>query len=235
VRNYNKKYILFYYMDNTNNISQSIFQDSTPDYSMGDSSSTSSSGGFFSGMSITTLLLIILILAFLGFNIFVYLAQGTQTIADIFGPLVKMVFGTTLAVTGEVVDVSAEGAKKVVGGTANVIEKGLTAIQDITPNATIAPSKVKGEPVSQEPPIQQQDLSTLNRALNNAKNQQPVENDYQAYEASTSVHSAGKSGWCYIGQDRGFRSCAQVGANDTCMSGDIFPTHEICMNPNLRH
>ena len=223
-------------MDNTNNVSQSIFQDSTPSYSMGDTSSSSNSG-FFSGianMSITTWLLIILILAFLGFNIFVYLAQGTQAVADIFGPLVKTIFGTTLAVTGEVIDVSAEGAKKVVGGTADVIEKGLTKIQEITPNASVAQSKVKGEPVSQQPTIQQQDQSTLNKALNTAKTQQTQQQDYQAYEASTSVHNAGKAGWCYIGQDRGFRSCAQVGVNDTCMSGDIFPTQEICMNPNLR-
>jgi hypothetical protein len=224
-------------MDNTNDLSQSIFQpSSTPAYSMEDTSSSSS--GVFDGitnMSTTTWILIILILAFLGFNVFVYLAQGTQAVADIFGPLVKMVFGTTLAVTGEVVDVSAEGAKKVVGGTADVIEKGLTAIQDITPNASVSSSKVKGEPVSQQPIVQQQDQSTLNKALNTAKSQQSQNQDYQAYEASTSVHNAGKAGWCYIGQDRGFRSCAQVGVNDTCMSGDIFPTHEICMNPNLRH
>jgi hypothetical protein len=221
-------------MDNTNDL---IFQPSSSSVSYIGDTSSSSSTGFFDGitnMSATTWILIILILAFLGFNIFVYLAQGTQAVADIFGPLVKTVFGTTLAVTGEVVDVSAEGAKKVVGGTANVIEKGLTAIQDITPNASIAQSKVKGEPVSQQPNVQKQDQSTLNKALNTARIQQPAEKDYQAYEATTSVHSAGKAGWCYIGQDRGFRSCAQVGANDTCMSGDIFPTHEICMNPNLR-
>lgn len=228
-------------MDNTNDLSQSLFQPSTTQsvYSIGDTSSSSStSTGFFDGitnMSSITWILIVLILAFLGFNIFVYLAQGTQAVADIFGPLVKTVFGTTLAVTGEVVDVSAEGAKKVVGGTANVIEKGLTAIQDITPNASVASSKVKGEPVSQQSNVKNQDQSTLNKALNTARTQQHDKKDYQAYEASTSVHSAGKSGWCYIGQDRGFRSCAQVGENDACMSGDIFPTHEICMNPNLRH
>jgi len=46
--------------------------------------------------------------------------------------------------------------------------------------------------------------------------------------------SGSKSGYCYIGEDRGFRSCIQVGANDTCMSGDIFPTLDVCVNPNLR-
>lgn len=44
-----------------------------------------------------------------------------------------------------------------------------------------------------------------------------------------------KSGYCYIGEDRGFRSCVKVSEHDTCMSGDIFPTRDICINPNLRH
>ena len=43
-----------------------------------------------------------------------------------------------------------------------------------------------------------------------------------------------KSGYCYIGEDRGFRSCIKVGEGDKCMSGDIFPSKEICINPNLR-
>ena len=58
--------------------------------------------------------------------------------------------------------------------------------------------------------------------------------DYQALEASSSVHSAGKAGWCFVGEDRGFRSCALVNENDKCMSGDIFPSQELCINPNLR-
>jgi hypothetical protein len=43
-----------------------------------------------------------------------------------------------------------------------------------------------------------------------------------------------KSGFCYIGEDRGFRRCIKVGEGDKCMSGDIFPTDEICVNPSLR-
>jgi len=59
--------------------------------------------------------------------------------------------------------------------------------------------------------------------------------DYQADESTSSIQNgAPKAGWCYIGEDRGFRSCAEVGVNDTCMSGDIFPTQQICVNPSLR-
>ena len=37
-----------------------------------------------------------------------------------------------------------------------------------------------------------------------------------------------------IGEDRGFRSCIKVNQADMCMSGDIFPSQAICVNPNLR-
>ena len=43
-----------------------------------------------------------------------------------------------------------------------------------------------------------------------------------------------KSGYCFVGEDKGFRSCIEVGEGDICMSGDIFPTQAICINPNLR-
>lgn len=54
---------------------------------------------------------------------------------------------------------------------------------------------------------------------------------------STSVtqkHQAGKAGYCYIGEDRGFRSCVKVEAGDKCMSGQVFSHPEICANPTLR-
>jgi hypothetical protein len=214
-------------MDN-NNLSQTILQSSEASFPY----SSSNNGGFFDSLknvNATTWVLIILILAFLGFNIFVYLAQGTKTITDIFGPLIQKIFGTTISITGQAVDVSAEGAKAVVAGTANVLESGLTAIQDITPNK--APSTVGGQTISQ-PQVNNTQQSTLNKALNDSQTQQT---DYQAHEAASSLGDrTGQVGWCYVGDDRGFRSCAQVGANDICMSGEIFPSHEICMNPSLR-
>jgi hypothetical protein len=227
-----------------------------------DFSSYSNDSSFFDNfknMNSSTWIIIILVLAFLGFNIFIYLADITQVIVDILNPLLGNIFKTTAVVTGETVDVAAEGAKAVVGGTkvvvnktADAIETGLTAIQDITPNVSsnpnmpsrdispnVASSNMKGQSVSQPQAdiYSQGDQSTLNKALNTRQMQQPQNEIYQAYEASSSVHSAGKSGkagWCFIGEDRGFRSCAPVGVSDMCMSGDIFPTHEICMNPNLR-
>ena len=45
---------------------------------------------------------------------------------------------------------------------------------------------------------------------------------------------SGKTGYCFIGEDKGFRTCVNVTEDDECMSGDIFPSREICMNPSLR-
>jgi hypothetical protein len=54
---------------------------------------------------------------------------------------------------------------------------------------------------------------------------------------STSVtqkHQSGKGGYCYIGEDRGFRSCVKVEASDKCMSGEVYSRHDVCIDPTLR-
>jgi len=222
---------------NSNSLTDSILQpslsSSSPIQSSVSSSGSSlgSDGGFFDNLkniNLTTWLLIVLILAFLGFNIFVYLAKGTQDITNFFAPLIEKIFGTTVAVTGQAIDVSAEGAKAVVSGTASAVNAGLTAVQDITPNS--AQSSMKSQPLTGATGTQGNvnANNSLHNALNNAK--VPEENqDYSPHEASSS-----KAGWCFIGEDRGYRSCAEVGVNDKCMSGDIFPSQELCINPNLR-
>ena len=222
-------------MENSNSLTSTILQPnnvSIPITNTSSSWSADSSGFFdsFKSISLTTWLIIVLILAFLGFNIFVYLAKGTQDITHFIAPIMQKIFGTTVAVTGQTVDVAAEGAKAVVSGTAGTVNTGLTAVQNITPNK--APSSIPSQNV--QGTIPQKDITsnnTLNKALNSSQSQQ--ENSYEANEASSSVNT-GKSGWCFIGDDRGYRSCSQVGVDDKCMSGDIFPSQEICINPNLR-
>lgn len=50
----------------------------------------------------------------------------------------------------------------------------------------------------------------------------------------TQKHQSSKAGFCYIGEDRGFRSCVPVEAGDKCMSGQVFSRQDICVNPTLR-
>ena len=191
------------------------------------------------------------IAAVLGFNVFYYLAKGTQTFSDIFGPIIKyfteLIASTTALITKQIVNVSATGTKAGVDVAAGTITGGINAIGDTTKQISGADSSKQtatNQPVSRSPDTTD---NLQNNALNNALNKtsynqgQPQNTDqvesYHADEASSSIQaskSSGKSGWCYIGEDRGFRSCIQIGEADKCMSGDIFPTNEICVNPNLR-
>jgi hypothetical protein len=220
-------------MDNSTGMSSSEpYIPSLNTNSISSSSITESSGilDTLKNMGAVTWFLIILILAFLGFNIFSYLAEGTQEVTDFLKPLTDKIFGTAAVVTSDTINVAAEGAKAVVGGTAAVATSGLNAVQDVAPNAATIKAQAIEENV---PPSSIVADSTLNKALDSA--QPSGGEDYEPQEASSSVHSsAGKAGWCYVGNDRGFRTCAEVGVNDKCMSGDIFPSQQICVNPNLR-
>ena len=178
----------------------------------------------FSQTTWTTWVIVILVLAFLGFNIFIYLAKGTQVFSNFFGPIISNLsglFGNTAAdATKQIVNVSATGTKVGVDVVAGTVTTGINTTQEVASST----------------PVQIQD-NALTDALNQASTQVQDDESYHADEASSSIQaskSSSKSGWCYIGEDRGFRSCIQVGASDKCMSGSIFPTQEICVNPNLR-
>jgi hypothetical protein len=207
--------------------------------------------GLFSSFDWRVWLFIVFILAFLGVNIFVYLAEGTQTITDILAPITTYLgnlFGGTLVdATKQAVNVSATGAKAGVDIAAGTVTTGLDVAQQTASGvkgATSSTTNQNNETVSTATPDYTSSTNALNAALNSAtssvKQTGGTNLDTPTYEADDSYSSiqasktAGKAGWCFIGEERGYRSCSQVGENDKCMSGDIFPSQEICVNPNLR-
>jgi hypothetical protein len=45
--------------------------------------------------------------------------------------------------------------------------------------------------------------------------------------------TSGNSNWCLVGEYQGRRGCIEIGENDKCMSGQIFPSQHTCLNPNF--
>lgn len=234
-------------MDNTN----SILNANTDQFSRFQSEGSSSSWfvDSFNNLTVLSWIIIVLVLAFLGFNIFSYLAYGTQELADFFGPLTAQVLGMFAFLTGRTLEVAAEGTQNVVNATAvgstaiidasaEVIDDGLDKVQDVARNvqAISQDPKFKIKPMDINiPEIDVMANNTLNKALNTSAQTRQYDHAYVADESQSKIQrGGGKSGWCFIGEDRGFRSCVEVGPNDQCMSGDIFPTMDICVNPNLR-
>jgi hypothetical protein len=199
-------------------------------------------------------------LAFLGVNLVAYLAEGTQIFADITVPLTAWfarVFGTAaLETTSQTVKASSAGAKDAIDIAADTTLAGVGAIQQttgLTPgnkpplqNANLRQYADTnqmtginaGKRVGQHVSTLDEEIGTmdsLTKALQNSA--QSMATDAAAYYAddtTSSVQARAKAGWCLIGEEKATRNCIEVGQNDQCMSGDIFPTHEVCVNPRLR-
>ena len=55
------------------------------------------------------------------------------------------------------------------------------------------------------------------------------------FTKSNNNHLRGNDGYCFIGKNSNdVRVCSRVYKNNKCMSGDIFPSLRICMDPTLR-
>jgi hypothetical protein len=197
-------------------------------------------------------LLIVLLLALIGFNVFTYLDDITEWFGDTFGAPFRAVarwLGYAAADTVKTtVDVTTEGAKSAVDIAAGAATSGIDVLQQTigskgasadhanahadkrNNNNNHKGTGTRTNDNNERPSSEvETESSSLETALSHAKKKAPQPDD-----ATSRIQRTGKSGYCYIGEDRGFRSCIKVGEQDTCMSGDIFPTHAICINPRLR-
>lgn len=231
------------------NNSNSIF-DSPASFNSSSMSNTNGIIGFFKSISWTTWFIIFIILSFLGVNIFTYLAKGTEYTENIFENITKWIsgiVGTPIRDTAkQTINVSATGTKAGINTVSNTatqaIDIATKPLQMTNPNTNVKETTAytsQSNQSIQNPSTNTEDQdqvsnslnnSSLNNALNNAKTVQ-ADDSYSSVQRNKSSH---KNGWCFIGEEEGIRSCVEVGLNDTCMSGDIFPTSAVCVNPNLR-
>lgn len=202
-----------------------------------DSDATSSEGMFSSWW---VWIFIILLLAYLGFNIFNYLAKGAQETNDVLSPFWAYImsffhYGPSItqpdhndaqAVVDSDTGGTSSSSSKQTGGSKPI------SAENATPQ-TASISKMSPDSADNQNTPDNAQNTALNRALNISKQQEMPKQDYVANDSYDSTQQ-GKAGWCYIGSEQGYRSCSQVGEADTCMSGNIFPTQDVCVNPSLR-
>jgi hypothetical protein len=182
--------------------------------------------------------LAVIILLFLGVNIFSYLGVFFENLKQTSSPLIRGILESLGLITKDITSTAAEGAKLGVDVAAGTIESGIDVVQGQLDLEQSTPSQQSQQQQSQQQQSQQQQSqqssiipASLSSALADAEeNTEPLPDDAM----SSTQRNSSKSGYCYIGEDRGFRSCVSVDESDMCMSGDIFPSNEICVNPSLR-
>ena len=169
-------------------------------------STSSTSASSSSGISLFNYILIFFVLGVLGLTLFLYLEKPKEKgIEHLFDPVFDF-FG--MGITQKLVEPPKKNKE-----TIDKLEKVLNE-KKIVNNI----DKENTESVS---------ASSLTKKKPSSM---PKPSDYNVQMAKPKS----KSGFCYIGENSGARSCIEVGEGDVCMSGDIFPSQEICINPNLR-
>ena len=158
--------------------------------------------------------LIVVILLFLGFNLFGYLGEGADNLKDLFVQILKF-FGYSVG----------ETTKKTISESQKGTKLATDVVGDSIKDAVDVSEKALG--ISNTPSLKQ-DVN-----VNKKKSPNVIIPDSSDSMLQTSKAKK-KAGYCYIGEDRGFRSCVKVSKDDVCMSGEIFPSQQICVNPSLR-
>ena len=155
--------------------------------------------------------LVVIILALLGFNLFSHLGNLTDNIRDFISPITNIIGNKTGKVLETTTLNTAQGIKGIGNVTGNIIESGLDVVKH--------------------------DLDGAKNDTTQISDPLIVDEDPEPDTTDSVIQTTPKTGtgYCYVGEDRGIRSCVKINKNHKCMSGDIFPTREICINPKLRH
>ena len=165
----------------------------------------------FNWQQILKYLIIIIILAFLGLNLFTHLGILTEKIKDILSPLTNIIGEKTGNVLKTTTLNTAQGIKGIGNLAGNTLESGVNIIKNELDGNKNNTTQISDPLLVDEKP-------------------KPDATDSNIQTAPKT-----RAGFCYVGEDRGIRSCVKLSKHDKCMSGDIFPTRDLCINPNLRY
>jgi hypothetical protein len=177
-----------------------------------------------SNNKIIIILSVLLILSFLGINILDVVSNIIKAIIAVLGPPV----GQLLAVFGYTSGTLINKGADVVSDTAKLgIDIAEGTVQDI---GNILISASSGSVPTNLTQINPLDIK-LNQDKQISKPKQPSEDTTE--NPIQKPISASKSGWCLIGEYENRRGCIEVGEQDKCLSGQIFPNQKMCLNPTM--
>lgn len=178
----------------------------------------------FTFRNILFIILLVFLLSFLGFNIFTYLSDGTNFLTNLFGPI----FSTTGEVVG---DATKNVVSTASSGTQQIVQTGSDTTKNVVDVAATGTTSSIGflqDRLKKTASVVNPENSNI---LTDNVNKKIDKTDSQPEPVRT---QALQQGYCFIGKINDTRHCAKVNERQQCMSGDIYPTMDICVNPNLR-
>lgn len=175
----------------------------------------------FSGSNlIIFLLVVLLIFSSLGINIFIVIGNFFQTIVNLFGPLISQLLSIFGYTAGTIIDKSADILTDTTKAGVEIAGGAVHSVGDLLKDASRANIDPKAR-------------NQLDRTINSSGIQ------FREPKADTTTNpiqnpiTSGKQRWCLVGEYQGKRGCIAVTDADKCLSGQIFPTQQLCLNPTI--
>ena len=179
----------------------------------------------FSGKNLMILILTgLLILSFLGINLLMIFGNWMQVVINIFGPLVTQILSVFGYTTGTVLDKTEDVATTVAKSGIDIAGGAVQSVADLLKNIS-------------SPNVDPGARSQLDQALeqkSKSDNTMFKYNDPDADSSDAPIQkpiTADKNNWCLVGEYDGKRGCVKVDDAAKCMSGQVFPTEQMCLNP----
>jgi hypothetical protein len=181
----------------------------------------SSSTTIFSNNNIIIIVLVVLLIfSFLGINILTLLGNIFQSFVQIFGPMVSQILSIFGYTTGTVLNKTADVVSDTAKAGIDIAEGSIQSVGNILRDAS-------------NPNVNDKTKYSLDNALNQGK----VSLGEPAADTSENPIqkpiTAGKQTWCLVGEYQGKRGCIEVNEHDRCLSGQVFPSQKMCLNPTL--
>jgi len=185
----------------------------------------------FSGKNMVIVVLtVLLVLSFLGINLLASIGNLLQTISNVFGPLFTQILSVFGYTAGTVIDKSTDVVTDVAKSGIDLAGDTIQSAAELLKAASRG--NVAADAVNQlDNSFRYGNSSNLDNAINNSKPglNQPVPD--ASVDPIQKPITAGKVNWCLVGEYQGKRGCIEVDDDSKCMSGQVFPSQNMCLNP----
>jgi hypothetical protein len=174
--------------------------------------------GGIDNKTIIIVLLVLLSLSFLGINLLTILGDIIKTIVDILGPLVAQILSIFGYTTGSIINKTADVVGDVAKTSVDIAEDSVQSVGNILRDAS-------------RQNVDKRATNSLDNALNVKSTVTQAADPTPAESPIQKPITAGKAGWCLVGEYEGKRGCISVNDYDKCLSGQVFASKDQCLLP----
>jgi hypothetical protein len=153
----------------------------------------------------------ILTFSLLGVNLFFFFGKIFENVTSIIMPLFRQILSLLGFSAGTILNKTADVVSDTAKFSVDIAEGSIQSVGTILQKAS-APGLT----------------SDMRRNFKDNMGVTP-----SSYENSVmSTPSTKRNTWCLVGEYQGKRGCTEIGEGEKCMSQKVFPSKQLCMNPN---